>query len=144
MSKERPLQSMAIVIGPWWNNFYSQKLKRRILATLVFNRTALCASQPKLHWMFWALFLKIALTAADLMSFGHLGATMWYRWTIICGVQSKTSITSIIDTLKDSTREAIGERQLHTRDNVLKNWSDLVGYCIVSRGSYLNEIIFHY
>ena len=29
-----------------------------------------------------------------------------------------------IDALKDNTREAIGEVQLHTIDNVLKNWTD--------------------
>ena len=32
-----------------------------------------------------------------------------------------------IDALKDNIREAIGERQLHTIDNVLKNWTDRVG-----------------
>ena len=32
MNKERPLQSMAIVIVPCWTNFCSQKLKRRISA----------------------------------------------------------------------------------------------------------------
>ena len=50
----------------------------------------------------------------------------------------------IIDTLKDNIRKAIGEIQLHTIDNVLKNWTDRVGYCKASRGSHLNEIIFHY
>ena len=49
-----------------------------------------------------------------------------------------------IDALKDNMREAIGEIQLHTIDNVLKNWTDRVGYCMASRGSYWNEIIFHY
>ena len=49
-----------------------------------------------------------------------------------------------IDALKDNIREAIGEIQLHIIDNVLKNWIDQVGYCIASRGSHLNEIIFHY
>ena len=39
-----------------------------------------------------------------------------------------------IDALKDNIREAIGEIQLHTIDNVLKNWTDRVS----------NEIIFHY
>ena len=29
-----------------------------------------------------------------------------------------------IDTLKDNIREAIGEIQLHTIDNLLKNWTD--------------------
>ena len=49
-----------------------------------------------------------------------------------------------IDALKDNIREAIGEIQLHTIDNVLKNWTDRVGYSMTSRGSHLNEIIFHY
>ena len=33
------------------------------MATFSFNRTALCETQPKLHSMFCALFLKIALSA---------------------------------------------------------------------------------
>ena len=49
-----------------------------------------------------------------------------------------------IDSLKDNIREAIGEIQLHTIDNVLKNGTDGVGYCMTSRGSHLNEIVFHY
>ena len=32
-----------------------------------------------------------------------------------------------IDALKDNIREAIGEIQLYTIDNVLKNWTDRVG-----------------
>ena len=50
--------------------FCSQKLK------IGFSRTALRATQPKLHSIFWALFLKIALSATELMSFGHLGAAI--------------------------------------------------------------------
>ena len=38
-----------------------------------------------------------------------------------------------IDALKDNIRDAIGEIQLHKIDNVLKNWTDRVGYCIASR-----------
>ena len=49
-----------------------------------------------------------------------------------------------IDYLKDNIREAIGEIQLHTVDNVLKNWTDHVSFCMASRGSHLNEIICHY
>ena len=49
-----------------------------------------------------------------------------------------------IDALKDNIREAIGEMQLHTIDNVHKNWTDHVGNCMSSWGSYFNEIIFHY
>ena len=49
-----------------------------------------------------------------------------------------------IDALKDNIREAIGEIQLHTINNVLKNLTDRVVYCMASRGSHLNEIICHY
>ena len=49
-----------------------------------------------------------------------------------------------IDALKDNIREAIGEIQLHTIDNVLKNWTDRVSYCMASQGSHWNEISFHY
>ena len=48
------------------------------------------------------------------------------------------------DALEDNFHDAIGEMQLHTIDNVLKNWIDRVGYCMASRDSHLNEIIFHY
>ena len=48
-----------------------------------------------------------------------------------------------IDALKDNIREAIGEIQLHTINNVLKNWIDRAGYYMAIRGSDLNEIIFH-
>ena len=49
-----------------------------------------------------------------------------------------------IDALKDNIRKAIGEIQLHAIDNVLKNWTGRVGYCMTSQSSHLNEIIFHY
>ena len=46
----------------------------------------------------------------------------------------------VIDALKNNIREAIDEIQMHTIDNVLKNWTKRVGYCMASRGSHLNEI----
>ena len=49
-----------------------------------------------------------------------------------------------INALKDNIREAIGEIQLHTIDYVLKNWTDRVDYCMPSRDSHLNEVIFNY
>ena len=49
-----------------------------------------------------------------------------------------------IDALKKNIREAIGEIQLHTIDNVLKNRTDRVGYCMASRDSHLNAIVCHY
>ena len=72
----------------------SQKLKRRILATFGFNRTALHAAQSKLHSTFCALFLKIALSAVEDKCYADKPET--------------------IDALKHNIREAIGEIQLHT------------------------------
>ena len=37
-----------------------------------------------------------------------------------------------IDALKDNIHEAIGEIQLHTVDNVHKNWTYRVGYCMAN------------
>ena len=47
-----------------------------------------------------------------------------------------------IDALKDNIREAIGEIQLHTIDNVIKNWIASVDDYRASLGSHLNEIQF--
>ena len=68
----------------------------------------------------------------------------YYLW---CAVKGKCDADKpeTIDTLKDNIHEGIGEIQLHTIENVLKNWTALkIGYCMASRGSLLNEIIFHY
>ena len=49
-----------------------------------------------------------------------------------------------IDALKDNIRVPIGEIHLHAIDNVLKNWTEHVGYCMASQCSHLNVIIFRY
>ena len=46
-----------------------------------------------------------------------------------------------IDALKDNIREAIGAIQLHTNNKLDRSCRVLH---MASRGSYLNEIIFHY
>ena len=67
----------------------------------------------------------------------------YYLWS---AVKDKCYANKLerIDNLKDSIPEAIVEIQLHTIDNMLKNCTDRVGYCMAKRGSHLNEIIFHY
>ena len=67
----------------------------------------------------------------------------YYLWGALKGKCSADK-PGTIDALKGNIRKAIGEIQLHTIDNVLKNWTDRVSYCMASRGSHLNEIIFHY
>ena len=46
-----------------WNTFLFTKIEE---VTFCLNRTALCATQPKLHSMFCGLFLKIVLSAVKL------------------------------------------------------------------------------
>ena len=67
----------------------------------------------------------------------------YYLWGAVKD-KCYTDKPDTIDALKDNIREAIDEIQLHTIDNVLKNLTYRVGYCMASRSSYLNEIIFHY
>ena len=50
----------------------------------------------------------------------------------------------IVDALKNNIREAIGEIQLHTIDNVLKSLADCVRLLHGQLSKHLNEIIFHY
>ena len=67
----------------------------------------------------------------------------YYLWGVVKD-KCYADKPEIIDALKHNIRETIGEIQRHTIDNVLKNWIDIVGCCIASRGSHLNEIIFQY
>jgi len=45
-----------------------------------------------------------------------------------------------IDDLKHEIENAI---EGHTIENVFKNWVDRMGYCKASRGSHMNEMVFH-
>ena len=96
------------------------------MATFGFNRTVLRATQPKLHSMFCALFLKIALSAAEPPRSCEMTPLDYYLWGAVkdkCYAEKPETS----DALKDNICEAIGHIQLHTIDNVLKNWSDRVG-----------------
>ena len=67
----------------------------------------------------------------------------YYLWVVVedkCYADKPETI----DAVKENIREAIGEIQLHTSDNMLKNWTDRVGYCMASQDRHLNKIIFHY
>ena len=72
-----------------------------------------------------------------------LTALDYYLWGVVKD-KCYTDKPETIDSLEDNIREAIGEIQLHTIDNVLKYWTGHVDYCMASRSSHLNEIIFHY
>ena len=86
------------------------------------------------------------LSAAELMSFGLSCDLTQLDYYLRGAVKAKcyADKPETIDALNDNIREAIGEIQQHTIDNVLKNWTDCAGYCMASRDSHFNEIIFHY
>ena len=84
--------------------------------------------RPDVDW----LHLSCDLTPLD-----------YYLWGAV-KYKCYADMPEAIDALKDNIREAIGYIQLHTIDNVFKNWIDRAVYCMASRGSYLNKIIFHY
>ena len=86
------------------------------MAIFGFNKTALRATQPKLHSMVCALFLKIVWPpwSCDLTTLDY------YLWSAVRD-KCYADKPETIDALKDNIREAIGEIQLHTIDNALKN-----------------------
>ena len=60
------------------NEFLFTKIEEEDIGNIWFHFGLwLRTTQPKLHSMFCALFLMIALLAAELMSFGHLEAAIW-------------------------------------------------------------------
>ena len=70
-----------------------------------------------------------------------LGYYLWGAVKDKCYANKPETIDA--NALKDNIPEVIDKIQLHTIDNVLKNWTDRVGYCMASRGSHLNDIIFY-
>ena len=64
----------------------------------------------------------------------------YYLWGVIKD-KCYPDNSETIDALKDNIRGAIGERQLHTIDNMFKNCAEPTE---ASRDSHFNEIIFHY
>ena len=75
------------------NEFLFTKIEEEDIGNIWFQQDGTSRHSRSLHSMFCALFLKMALSAAELMSFDHLGAAIWHRWTIICGVPTKISVT---------------------------------------------------
>ena len=118
------------------------------MATFGFNRTALRAhtAEATLDILRPVFEYRIISRTADVVSPSRscdLTPLDCYLWDTVKN-KCYADKPETIDALKVNIREAIVEIQLHIIDNVLKNWTDRVGYCMASRGSHLNEIIFHY
>ena len=118
------------------------------MTTFGCNRMELRITQPKLHSMFCGLVFedRIVSRRADVVwpprscCFKPLDC---YLWSVVKD-KCYAGKPETFDALNDNSREAIGEIQPHTIDNVFKNWTDRVGYCMASQGSLLNKIIFYY
>ena len=77
------------------------------------------------------------------------------QWGLLAKIHTKQSL--VVDTLAAQQSRvdflipkygkeielAIHEIEAQTIENVLKNWVDRMGYCKASRGSYLNDVVFH-
>ena len=109
------------------------------MATFGFNRTADHVLQPVFEHriisrradVVWPT-LSCDLTPLD-----------YYLWGAVKD-KCYADKPDTIDALKDNIRVSIGEIQLHTIHNMLKNWTDSAGYCMASLVSHLNDIVFHY
>ena len=62
------------------NKFLLTKIKEENIGNIGFNRTTLRATQPKLHSILCALFLKIVLSATELILFkGQYSGSHWWN-----------------------------------------------------------------
>ena len=121
------------------NEFLFTKIQEEDIGNIYFQQNGTSCHTAEATLEVWAMFLKIALSAAEQMLLRYLLAAIWHRWTILCGGAVKGKCYAdkpdTIEALKDNIPEAIDEIQLRTIDNVLKNWTDRVGCCMTSRGS---------
>ena len=135
---------MAIVIGACWTNFVEEE----DIGNIWFQQDgAMCHTAEAT--------LDVLLPVFEDRIISRRGDVIWpprscdltpldnYLWGVVKD-KCYAGKPEIIDALKDNIREEIGEIQLYTIDNVLKNWTDRVGYCMASPGKHMNEIIFHY
>ena len=131
---------MAIVIGPCWTNVCSQTLEENIgNIWLQQDSDTFDVLRPDFEDC-------ITSRRADVVwpprSYDLTPLDNYLWWAVKDKCYADKSET--MDALKDNIRESIGEKQLYTIDNMLKNLTDHVGYCMANWGSHLNEIIFHY
>ena len=97
------------------------------MATFGFNSTAIRATKPKLHSMFCALFFEDCIVSRRAVVWSCVLTPLYYYFWGAVKDKCYADKPETIDALKDNICERFGEIQLHTIDNVLKNWIDRVG-----------------
>ena len=145
MSKEWPLKLMADRYRIMLNEFLFIKIEEEDIANIWYQQDgATChTTETTLDVLRPVFKYRIISRRADVVwpprccDLTQLDNYLW-------GAAKDKCYADKLQALKDNIREAIGVIQLHTIDNVLKNLINRVSYCMSSRGSHLNEIIFHY
>ena len=101
------------------NEFFFTKIEEKDISNIWFQQDGATCHTAEATLDVFALFLKIALSAAELMSFGQLGAAILHLWTLWDAVKVKwyADKPETTNALKDNIREAIGQIQLHIIDN---------------------------
>ena len=101
------------------------------MATFGFNRTALRSVEATLDVLRPVFEDHIISRRADVVGptrsfeLTSLDCYLWGDFKDKCYANKSEAIGA----LKDNIREA-GEIQLHTYDNMLKNWTDRIAYCM--------------
>ena len=140
---------MAIVIGRCWKNFFFTKIEEEEnIGNIWFRQDgSTCRTAEATLDVLRPVFKDCIISRRADVVWPRRSCDLtpydYYLWGAVKDKRYDDK-PETIDTLKDNIREAIGEIQLYTIDNVPKNWTDRVGYCMASRGGYLNEIIFYY
>ena len=123
------------------NEFLFTKIKEEDIGNICFQQDgAMChIAEATLDVLRYVFEHRIISRRADVIwppRSCHLTPLDYY---LCCAVKHNcyADKPEAIDALKDNIREYIGEIQLHTIDNVLKNWTDRY-----SRGSPLKEITY--
>ena len=141
MSKNRPLQSMAIVIGPCWTIFCSQNRRGGYWQHLVSRERRYVPHSLSYSRCFASCFwrshfqpqscygLATSELRFDTVGLLYVGCRQRYELR----QQAKDNWR-----FKEQFRTVIGEIQLHTIDNVLKNWTDRV-YTLEQRWEILRH-----
>ena len=124
------------------NEFLFTKSEEEDTGNIWFQQdAATCHTAEATFDVLLPVFEDRIISLAELISFGPLDlTTLDYYLSGSVKYKCYANKSQTIDALKNAIREAICEIQLHTIDNVLKNWTDR----LASRGSHLHEIIFHY
>ena len=75
------------------NAFLFTKIEEEDIGNIWFQQNGTTYHIAEVALVVLCPIFEDRISAAELMLFGQLGATIWHHWSIICGVPSKISVT---------------------------------------------------